>query len=128
VKEPLRQIILQAITRLQEQAVLPADAAAPFVVERTRSREHGDFATNAALLLAKSARRNPRALAEALVAAMPQSTQISKVEIAGPGFINFFFGATAYHAEVRRILAEGEAYGRNTSGAEHNVRFDVDDD
>ncbi|MDR3387223.1 MAG: arginine--tRNA ligase [Rudaea sp.] len=121
MKEPLRQIVLQAIARLQEQAVLPPDAAVPFVVERTRSREHGDFATNAALLLAKPARKNPRALADALAAAMPQSTQVSKVEIAGPGFINFFLGATAWHAEIRRILAEGEAYGRNTSGAHRMV-------
>ena len=117
MKEPLRQIVLQAIARLQEQALLPADASAPFVVERTRSKEHGDFATNAALLLAKPARKNPRALAEALVAAMPQSTQISKVEIAGPGFVNFFLGAGAYHAELRRILTEGKAYGRSASGA-----------
>ena len=69
MKESLRQITLQAIARLQEQAVLPPDAAAAFVVERTRSKEHGDFATNAALLLAKPARKNPRALAEALAAA-----------------------------------------------------------
>ena len=117
MKEPLRQIVLQALARLQEQAVLPAAAVVPFVVERTRSKEHGDFATNAALLLAKPARKNPRALAEALVAAMPQSTQINKVEIAGPGFINFFLGTGAYHVELRRILAEGDAYGRNASGA-----------
>jgi arginyl-tRNA synthetase len=117
VKESLRQIVLQAIARLQEQAVLPADAAAAFVVERTRSKEHGDFATNAALLLAKPARKNPRALAEALVAAMPQSVQISKVEIAGPGFINFFLGDGAYHAELQRVLGDGDAYGRNVSGA-----------
>jgi arginyl-tRNA synthetase len=117
VKESLRQITLQAIARLQEQAVLPADAAAAFVVERTRSKEHGDFATNAALLLAKQARKNPRALAEALVAAMPQNTQISKVEIAGPGFINFFLGAGAYHAELHNIFSAADAYGRNASGA-----------
>ncbi len=117
MKESLRQITLQAIARLQEQAVLPADAAAAFVVERTRSKEHGDFATNAALLLAKQARKNPRALAEALVAAMPQSTQISKVEIAGPGFINFFLGAGAYHAELHHIFSAADAYGRNASGA-----------
>ena len=117
MKEPLRQIVLQALARLQEQAVLPADACVPFVVERTRSKEHGDFATNAALLLAKPARKNPRALAEALVAAMPQSKEISKVEIAGPGFINFFLGAGAYHVELRRILDDADAYGRNASGA-----------
>jgi len=110
-------MILHAVVRLQEQAVLPADAAASFVVERTRSKEHGDFASNVALLLAKHARMNPRALAQALVAALPQSTQIAKVEIAGPGFINFFLSAQAYHAELQSALGAGDAYGRNASGA-----------
>jgi len=114
-------MILQAIAALQKQAVLPANAAAAFVVERTRSKEHGDFASNAALLLAKHARTNPRALAQALVAALPQSTQIAKVEIAGPGFINFFLSAQAYHTEVQSVLAAGAAYGCNTSGAGHMV-------
>jgi arginyl-tRNA synthetase len=114
-------MILQAIGSLQAQAMLPADATAPFVVERTRAKEHGDFATNAALLLAKLARKSPHALAEALVAALPQSTQIAKVEIAGPGFINFFLGAQAYHAEARRVVDAGDAYGRNAGGAGHMV-------
>jgi arginyl-tRNA synthetase len=117
VKEPLRHIVLQAIAHLQDQAVLSPDASVPFVIERTRSKEHGDFATNAAMLLAKPARKSPRAVAEALVAAMPQSKQISKVEIAGPGFINFFLGADAYHNEISRVFVENDAYGRNASGA-----------
>ena len=121
VKETVRNMILQAITRLQEQAVLPAAAAVPFVVERTRSKEHGDFASNAALLLAKHARTSPRVLAQALAAALPQSTQIGKVEIAGPGFVNFFLSAQAYHDEVRRVLEAGAAYGANASGTGHTV-------
>jgi arginyl-tRNA synthetase len=116
VKESLRQTLLQAIARLQEQAVLPADANAAFVIERTRNKDHGDFACNAAMLLAKPARKNPRALAEALVAAMPQSEQIRKVEIAGPGFINFFLGTGAYHTELKRALDDGARYGKNDSG------------
>jgi len=118
VKEVLHRLILQAIDRLRAQEVLPGDASVPFVVERTRTREHGDFATNAAMLLAKPARKNPRAVAEQLVAALPQSTQISKVEIAGPGFINFFLGADAYHSEIARVLESGAEYGRNENGAE----------
>ncbi|MBS0569375.1 MAG: arginine--tRNA ligase [Proteobacteria bacterium] len=122
MKDSLHSLVLQAIARLREQAVLPADADAPgstqhVVIERTRSADHGDFATNAALLLAKHARANPRALAQALVAALPQNPQIAKVEIAGPGFINFFLAPAAYHGEVRRIHADGERYGRNASGA-----------
>jgi arginyl-tRNA synthetase len=122
VKDSLHQLVLHAIARLREQNVLPADAAAPAApqhvsIERTKSREHGDFATNAALLLAKSARTSPRALAQALVAALPQNPQIAKVEIAGPGFINFFLAPAAYHAQVRQVLESGAGYGRNATGA-----------
>ena len=117
MKEPLHQLVLHGLARLREQAVLPADADIAFAIERTRSAEHGDFSTNAALLLAKPARMNPRALAQALVAALPQNPQISKVEIAGPGFINFFLTADAYHAELQRVLSAGADYGHNNSGA-----------
>jgi arginyl-tRNA synthetase len=117
VKDSLHHLVLQAIARLREQDILPADAVASFVIERTRSAEHGDFATNAALLLAKHARTNPRALAQALVAALPQNPQIAKVEIAGPGFVNFFLAPAAYHAQVRDALDAGADYGRNDSGA-----------
>ena len=73
------------------------------------------------MLLAKPARKNPRAVAEALVAALPPSAQISKVEIAGPGFINFFLSPQAYHAEVRRVLDSGDVYGSNANGAGHTA-------
>jgi len=121
VKDSLRKLILQAIERLQQQAVLPADAQPAFVLERTRNKDHGDFASNVAMLLAKPARKNPRQLAEALVAAMPQNEQVRKVEIAGPGFINFFLGAGAYHAELRRVLADGAGYGTNHAGGRSNT-------
>jgi arginyl-tRNA synthetase len=116
VKDSLHQLVLHAIARLREQDILSADAAATFVIERARSAEHGDYATNAALLLAKHARTNPRALAQALVTALPQDPQIAKVEIAGPGFVNFFLAPAAYHAQVRDALDAGAEYGRNESG------------
>lgn len=117
MKEQLRELLLRAIRTLQNDATLPADLEVPnFVIERTRSREHGDFAANAAMLLAKPARAKPRELAEKLVAALPTNTLVGKVEIAGPGFINFFLAPGAYHDEVRRIMGDGDAYGRSTSG------------
>ncbi len=117
MKEQLRELLLRAIRTLQNDATLPADLEVPnFVIERTRSREHGDFAANAAMLLAKPARAKPRELAEKLVAALPANTLVGKVEIAGPGFINFFLAEGAYQGEVRRIMADGNAYGRSTSG------------
>ena len=117
VKEILRELLASAFGRLQADGVLPAELAPPdFVIERTRSREHGDFAANAAMLLAKAARAKPRELAEQLVAALPANTLIAKVEIAGPGFINFFLAPAAYHAELARILIDGATYGRGNSG------------
>jgi arginyl-tRNA synthetase len=85
-------------------------------IERSRDAAHGDFATGVAMRLAKSARSNPRKLAERIVAAMPVNTLVAKTEIAGPGFINFFMAPAAWQAEMERVLAEGAAYGRGGGG------------
>ncbi|HJR74014.1 MAG TPA: arginine--tRNA ligase [Luteimonas sp.] len=116
MKAPLRALIDQGIAALRAAGTLPADAAPDFVVERPKDRSHGDFASNAAMLLAKAARSNPRALAQQLVEALPVSPDIAKVEIAGPGFINFYLSAAAYQREVAKAIAEGAHYGRNASG------------
>ena len=122
MKEALRELVLEAVAALRTGATLPTDLPVPaFAVERARSREHGDFASNVALLLAKPAGAPPRELAARLVAALPANDLIAKTEIAGPGFINFFLHAGAYHAQVRRIFAEGERYGRSTRGAGQTV-------
>jgi len=124
VKDQLRHLVLRAIAQVQAEGLLPQDAHPAFVIERTRNREHGDFACNAAMLMAKPARRNPREVAHAIAAALPQSAEISKVEIAGPGFINFFLSPTAYHEEVRRVLAAAQEYGRNDSGAQRKMQIE----
>ena len=118
MKASLRSLIRQGIEALRNAGQLPTDLATPdFVVERPKERAHGDFSTNAAMVLAKPARTNPRALAQALVAALPASDDVAKVEIAGPGFINFHLAPEAYTRELREIVARGNAYGRNDSGA-----------
>ena len=117
MKEPLRLLIDRALDALRAAGTLPADADAAFVIERTKNRDHGDFASNVAMLLAKPARTNPRALAQALVAALPQNELLAKVEIAGPGFINFFLSPAAYHEQVREVHTSAADYGRNASGA-----------
>ena len=117
MKPLLRALVSQAIDALRDAGTLPAGVDTPdFVVERPRERTHGDFSTNAAMLLARPARGNPRALAQALVAALPASADVSKVEIAGPGFINFHLAPAAYEREIARVLEQGEAYGRNDGG------------
>ena len=90
-------------------------------IERTRDTTHGDFACNIAMQLAKAAKRKPRELAQAIVAALPASDLVAKVEIAGPGFINFFVSPAGYHQELLRVLDEGAAYGRSRMGAGQRV-------
>ena len=117
MKNLLRALISQGIQALRANGTLPADTLTPeFVVERPKTREHGDFATNAAMLLAKAARSNPRALAQALVEALPASTDVTGVEIAGPGFINFHLSPAAYQREAALVIKEAADYGRNLSG------------
>jgi arginyl-tRNA synthetase len=117
VKDLLRDSIHQALAKLKAAGTLPAGDDPAFVVERTKNREHGDFATNVALLLAKPAKAKPRDLAQAIVGALPGHASIAKVEIAGPGFINFFLSQDAYRQEIRTILESGGAYGRGNAGA-----------
>ncbi|MET0232168.1 MAG: arginine--tRNA ligase [Rhodanobacteraceae bacterium] len=116
MKELLRNALAEALDRLAADGVLPAGDLPQFVVERTKSREHGDFASNVAMLAAKAARRKPRDLAEAIVAAIPKNDAIAKIEIAGPGFINFFLSPAAYRDEVSSILARAQDYGRGHAG------------
>src|SRR5690606_38103203 len=104
VKYQIEQLVHAALATLPAD-VLPADIEHPQVtVERTRDESHGDFATNIALQLAKPARRNPRQLAQAIVDALPTSDQVARVEIAGPGFINFHLSPLAYQEQLNRVF------------------------
>lgn len=90
MKTQLESLLTQALATLKARELLPADFQPAIQLERTRDQAHGDWATNIALMSAKAAGRKPREIAEALVAALPAANFVSKVEIAGPGFINFF--------------------------------------
>ena len=117
MKSQLRGLIDQAIAALRDAGTLPAGFATPdFVVERPKDRAHGDFSTNAAMLLAKPAKSNPRALAQALVDALPVNDDIASVEIAGPGFLNFRLTPAAWQRQLRAVHEQGAAFGRNDSG------------
>ena len=102
-------------------AALPAHAGASITIERPKSAAHGDYATNVALALAKQAKRNPRDLAAAIVAALPASKSIERAEVAGAGFINVTLAAAARQAIVKRVLTEGAAYGKSRARVGENV-------
>ena len=106
MKARIQTLIEDALTRLREQGVLPADLERPVQVERTRDKSHGDFASNVVMTLAKPAGLKPRELAEKLVAVLPEDEQIARVEIAGPGFLNFFVDETALARQLAAALHE----------------------
>ena len=121
MKQELEQLLRDSLAKLAG-TVLPAPPAADAVVlERTREAQHGDFATNVALRLAKSARRNPRELAEAIVAALPASPLLGRAEVAGAGFINFHLTAAAYARELASLHAQAGAYGESRLGRGERV-------
>ncbi|HEY1900018.1 MAG TPA: arginine--tRNA ligase [Steroidobacteraceae bacterium] len=121
MKSQLEQLLHQAVNGLVGSVLATAPEAAQISVERTRDAQHGDFATNIALRLAKAARRNPRELAQAIVAALPTNELIERTEVAGAGFINFYLKAAASTQELARIHELGDAYGRSTAGGGERV-------
>ena len=100
------------------------DFEATILLERPKSAEHGDFATNLALVLAKPLKQNPRAIASQILEALPTSDYIAKTEIAGAGFINFFLNAHSQQAVVNDILKAGSNYGRNKLGNGQKVQVE----
>lgn len=95
---------------------------APLSFELPKQEAHGDLTTNVALLLAKAAGKNPRALAQEIVGALAYDpADIAAVEIAGPGFINFRFAKSFFSRRLAIILREGPAFGRTNAGAEQKA-------
>ncbi|HLU14042.1 MAG TPA: arginine--tRNA ligase [Arenimonas sp.] len=122
MKEHIRELVEQALLDLRRLGKLAQDLPTPaYTVERTRSREHGDYATNIALLLAKPVGMKPRELAELIVATLPTTQQVQKVEVAGPGFINFTLAAACRLGTLRRIFEQGKDYGRAPAGSRESV-------
>ncbi len=124
MKAQIEQLIAAAFERLAEAGVVEAGRVVAPRVERTRDRAHGDFATNAALVNAKAAGMNPRALAERILAVLPESELLERVEIAGPGFINFHLSVAAWRAVVPEILEKAHDYGRSDIGRGKRVQVE----
>ncbi len=115
----------EVLDQLQSEGVLPAEINRRAVaVEPPRDPSHGDLATNAAMVLAKSAATNPRALAEALAPKLKELPDVTSVEIAGPGFINMRLSQGAWRNELEAILAQGENYGLSDIGKNERVNVE----
>ncbi len=124
MKPHLKNLLANAVAGLQTTGALSSDVRIDIEIERTRSKDHGDFASNVALVLAAEVREKPRDLAQKIVRALPASDKVAKVEIAGPGFINFFLSPAAFQDVIREILQAGEAYGRSRTGGNRTVQVE----
>ncbi|OEC53741.1 MULTISPECIES: arginine--tRNA ligase [Pseudomonas] len=121
MKDTIRQLIQHALNRLASEGVLPEGLTPTIQVENTKDKTHGDFASNIAMMLAKPAGLKPRDLAEKLIAALPQDDQVSKVEIAGPGFLNFFQNTQALAQRLDAALADAHLGVRKAGPAQRVV-------
>ena len=116
MRHELRDLLAVAVSALADDGVIPVASEVDIQLERTRQPEHGDFACNVAMVLAKAARMKPRDLAAQLQARLPASELIDKTEIAGPGFINIFLAREAYYHLITTVRQAGAAYGRSDVG------------
>ena len=119
------ELLDEILDQLVSEGALPADTNRKAVsVEPPRDPSHGDLATNAAMVLAKGAGTNPRALAGLIAPKLEALPEVRSVEIAGPGFINVRLGEDSWRDELTTILAEGERYGLSNIG--NNERVNVE--
>jgi len=121
LKEHIEELLIQALLHLIRDGVLTADCDVAPQLERARSPEHGEFASNLAMVLAKRSGIPPRELAQHIINKMPRSRQVERAEIAGPGFINFYMNHVALAGVVNDILYHGDSYGHLPRDNEHEV-------
>jgi arginyl-tRNA synthetase len=112
MKHIVAAVLGTALKKLPDLAEAASDLSIESTVERTRDASHGDFASNIAMRLAKPARRSPRDIAADIIEAIAGNAAIERIDIAGPGFINFHLSPAAFHDELAAILERGEEYGR----------------
>ena len=124
MKDTVTELLSSALATLQSEGTLPAEQTFSPQVGNTKDKSHGDYACNIALVAAKAAGCPPRQLAEALVERLPQSRAVDKVEIAGPGFINFFMSTASAFSVVETILEQAGEYGRNQNGKGESVQVE----
>jgi arginyl-tRNA synthetase len=121
IQQHLRGLIEGALEGLRSDQILARDPASKIEIDRTDRPEHGDFFTNAAMQLSGEFGIKPRQLAERIIERLPESEDVAKVEVAGPGFINFFLSDSWMYRNIVEIATSREAYGKSEMGAGKRV-------
>lgn len=126
MKDIIADSLELALNKLKEAGTLPSDASYKINIDATKDKSHGDFASNIAMMLAKQAGMPPRKLAESIVeeVSAQNNSAISKIEIAGPGFINFFLSEAAASSIIETVLEQGAKFGTNEQIANTEVQVE----
>ena len=124
INERLDELIRKALLQAQREERLPAVEIPQIVLERPREKAHGDWATNIAMVLAGQAKMLPRAVAQVISDALGDDKYIDKVEIAGPGFINFYLSNEWLYEVLHEIEGKGEEFGHSTAGQGERVQVE----
>ena len=124
MKQTIHDLIEQALVDLQQSDAVPAGLKANIQVTPSKDRSQGDFASNIAMMLAKAAEKPPRELADLIVAQLSAHEAIEKIEVAGPGFINFFVASIASHSVINDILQQGETFGASEFGKGEKIQVE----
>jgi arginyl-tRNA synthetase len=124
LKQIINDLIEQALLELARASQIPAELSVNIQVTPSRDASQGDYASNIALMLARPAGMAPRALAELIVGQVSAVDKIEKIEVAGPGFINFFVASSTSHSVVQRILDQGKDFGRSELGQGSKIQVE----
>lgn len=124
MKDTIQTLLTQALSSLKTSGVIPTEISPNIQITRTKDRAHGDFACNLAMMLAKPAAKNPREIAQLLIDSLAENDQLDKVEIAGPGFINFFVKQSNTLSVINTINTQAETYGLSNIGAGRRVQIE----
>ncbi len=123
MKAYIQQLLEKTLSQLMAKGLLSEIDVKP-QVDHARNKQFGDFASNIALVLAKKMSQPPRDVAELIVQHFPETEKIKKLDIAGPGFINFTLHETAFHSVINEILAAGESFGCSKVGGGETINIE----
>ena len=124
MKDTVSESVANALAVSQQQGLLEFEQAPPIQVEVPKQREHGDFSSNIAMLLAKPCRRPPREIAEVIAGVLSDDAAFEKVEVAGPGFLNFYLRNESVFEVIDTALNAGTRFGRNEVGAGRKIQVE----
>ena len=124
MKEQIAQAITTAIETLIADGTVSTRPSAAIQVTRAKDARHGDYSSNIALVYAKQANQSPRDLAQSLCHLLSEMPDFEKVEVAGPGFLNFFIAQVDHTQVIKTIMDEGERYGTNSLGQQQSIHIE----